>query len=75
MSLSSVLHDLGLTDYAPGPHRFEIEVRVRRGYSLGSRAYRLIEPPRQPREISIDLSSSVPDATWTYNARRASVVA
>lgn len=25
MFLSSVLHDLGLTDHAPGPHRFEIE--------------------------------------------------
>lgn len=25
MFLSSVLHDLGLTDLAPGPHRFEIE--------------------------------------------------
>jgi hypothetical protein len=25
MFLSAVLHDLGLTDYAPGPHRFEIE--------------------------------------------------
>lgn len=25
MFLSSVLHDLGLTDEAPGPHRFEIE--------------------------------------------------
>ena len=25
MFLSSVLHDLGLTDYAPGPNRFEIE--------------------------------------------------
>lgn len=25
MFLSSVLHDLGFTDYAPGPHRFEIE--------------------------------------------------
>jgi hypothetical protein len=24
MFLSSVLHDLGLTDHAPGPHRFEI---------------------------------------------------
>jgi hypothetical protein len=23
--ISAVLHDLGLTDYAPGPHRFEIE--------------------------------------------------
>ena len=25
MFLSSVFHDLGLTDHAPGPHRFEIE--------------------------------------------------
>ena len=25
MFLSSVLHDLGLTPHAPGPHRFEIE--------------------------------------------------
>ncbi|NGZ85192.1 HD domain-containing protein [Duganella aceris] len=25
MFLSAVLHDLGLTDHAPGPHRFEIE--------------------------------------------------
>ncbi|MBV8225419.1 MAG: metal-dependent phosphohydrolase [Verrucomicrobia bacterium] len=25
MFLSSVLHDLGLTNHAPGPHRFEIE--------------------------------------------------
>ena len=25
MFLSSVLHDLGLTEHAPGPHRFEIE--------------------------------------------------
>ena len=25
MFVSSVLHDLGLTDHAPGPHRFEIE--------------------------------------------------
>jgi hypothetical protein len=25
MFLSTVLHDLGLTDHAPGPHRFEIE--------------------------------------------------
>ena len=25
MFLSAVMHDLGLTDHAPGPHRFEIE--------------------------------------------------
>ena len=25
MFLSAVLHDLGLTDYAPGQHRFEVE--------------------------------------------------
>ena len=25
MFVSTVLHDLGLTEHAPGPHRFEIE--------------------------------------------------
>jgi hypothetical protein len=60
--LSSVLHDLGLTEYAPGPHRFEIE-------SASAARTFLVD-----REYSVDRAQHVWDNialhTWDINLFR-----
>jgi hypothetical protein len=62
MFLSSVLHDLGLTDHAPGPHRFEIE-------GAGAARTFLVE-----RGVPIDRAQKVWDNialhTWDINLFR-----
>jgi len=62
MFLSTVLHDLGLTNYAPGPHRFEIE-------GAGAARTFLVE-----RGVSIDRAQKVWDNialhTWDMNLFR-----
>jgi hypothetical protein len=59
MFLSSVLHDLGFTDHAPGPHRFEIE-------GAGAARKFLVE-----HGVSVDRSQKVWDNialhTWDMN--------
>ncbi len=60
--LSSVFHDLGLTGYAPGPHRFEIE-------SASAARTFLVD-----REYSVDRAQNVWDNialhTWDINLFR-----
>jgi hypothetical protein len=62
MFLSAVLHDLGLTDHASGPHRFEIE---------GANAAREF---LEQQGVSIDRAQKVWDNialhTWDMNLRR-----
>jgi cyanamide hydratase family protein with HD domain len=62
MFLSAVLHDLGLTDYAPGAHRFEIEG------AIAARSF------LQERGVSADRAQKVWDNialhTWDMNQFR-----